>query len=121
MLPKGADLLADIRRQGYRPSDPVWVFIDADRPRPTIYCDMPLEIEVCIRPDASIASLELWPLAGLDVVVHGGNAVTDRLRELLRAIVAIHPSFLMGACPAAGFLFSWSPALNWQFDDLNDE
>jgi hypothetical protein len=119
-LPRGADLLADIRRQGYRPEWPVHLFLDADRPRPTIYSDMPLEIEVCIKPADRIADLDLWPLAGLSVAVHAG-AITDRLRELLRAIVAARPAFIGGACPAEHCLFAWSERTGWQFDRVTDD
>lgn len=121
-FPKGADLLADIRQQGFRPSGPVFVFLDTDRPRPALYADMPLTVEICIRPADQIESLELWPLVGLNVAVHGGSTVTDRLRQLLRAIVAAGPEFVAGACPAEHCLFAWSKQSGWQFDRVpNDE
>lgn len=115
-LPKGADLLADIRRQGFRPSSPVVICLDADYPRTRIYCDMPLWINICIRPSDSIDSLDLWPLADLDIHVHGGNASNERLRALLKAIVGIRPRFIMGGVPAEGLIFAWHPQRGWEFD-----
>ena len=114
-LPKGADLLADIRRQGYRPSGPVVLYLDADYPRPHIYSDMPLSIEICIKPSDSIDSLALWPLADLDIHVHGGNACNARLRALLKALVGIRPRFIMGGVPAERLIFAWHPQRGWEF------
>lgn len=114
-LPKGADLLARIRKQGYRPSGPVFVFIDADRPRPKIYSDMPLTVEICIRSADDIIGLEFWPLADLDLTIHGGVALNDRLRAVLKAITNARPRFLMGSVPAECLLFAWHPQRGWEY------
>ena len=115
-LPKGADLLADIRRQGYRPSDSVVIYLDADYPRPRIYSDMPLSIEICIKPSDLIETLDFWPLADLDIHVHGGSASNERLHALLKAIVKIRPRFIMGGVPVEGLIFAWHPQRGWEFD-----
>lgn len=117
-FPKGADLLASIRRQGYRPSGPVFVFVDADRPRPKIYIDMPLTIEICIRPSDSVDGLEFWPLADLDLSIHGGTALNDRLRAVLKAITKARPRFLIGGVPAERLLFAWQSHRGWEFDHV---
>ena len=117
-FPKGADLLASIRKQGYRPSGPVFVFVDADRPRPKIYADMPLTVEVCIRPTDTVDTLAFWPLADLDLTIHGGGALNDRLRSILKAITQARPRFLMGGVPADGLLFAWHPVRGWEFDHV---
>lgn len=114
-FPKGADLLAAIRKQGYRPSGTVMVFLDADRPRPKIYADLPLTVEVCIRPTDDIGGLDFWPLADLDLTIHGGSALNDRLRTALGAITKARPRFLMGAVPAQRLLFAWCPARGWEY------
>lgn len=114
-LPKGADLLATIRKQGYRPSGPVFVFLDADRPRPKIYSDMPLTVEICIRPADEIGGLEFWPLADLDLTIHGGAALNDRLRTVLKAITRARPNFLIGGVPSERLLFAWHPQRGWEF------
>lgn len=114
-FPKGADLLASIRRQGYRPDGRVFVFLDADRPRPKIYSDLTLTVEICIRPDDEIAGLEFWPLADLDLTIYGGTALNDRLRELLKAITKARPRFLMGGVPAEKLLFAWHPQRGWEY------
>ena len=114
-FPKGADLLASIRKQGYRPSGPVFVFLDADRPRPKIYSDMTLTVEISIRPDHDIGSLEFWPLADLDLTIHGGAALNERLRAVLKAITKVRPRFLMGAVPAERLLFAWHPQRGWEY------
>ncbi len=113
-FPKGADLLAAIRKQGYRPSCPVMVFLDADRPRPKIYADLPLTVEVFIRPADDIGSLEFWPLADLDLTIHGGASMNDRLRAALKAITKAGPRFLMGGVPAERLLFAWHPQRGWE-------
>lgn len=115
-FPKGADLLASVRKQGYRPNGPVFVFVDADRPRPKIYEDMPLTVEICIRPSDNIDGLEFWPLADLDLAIHGGSVLNDRLRAVLKAITKARPRFLMGAVPAERLLFSWHPQRGWDFN-----
>ena len=117
-FPKGADLLATIRKQGYRPSGSVHVFLDADRPRPKIYSDLPLSVEVCIRPSDDIDSLEFWPLADLDLTIHGGAAMNDRLRNVLKAITKASPRFLMGGVPAERLLFAWHPQRGWEHDHV---
>lgn len=114
-LPKGADLLADIRRQGYRPAGQVFVFLDADWPRPKIYSDTPLTVEICIRPGDPIDGLDLRPLVGLDVAIHGGGEVNDRLRALLKAVVQARPQFLMGCVPADRFIFAYHPVRGWEY------
>jgi hypothetical protein len=114
-FPKGADLLATIRKQGYRHSGPVFVFLDIDRPRPKIFSDMPLTAEICIRPAEDIDSLDFWPLADLDLTIHGGTALNDRLRDLLKAITKARPRFLMGGVPAEKLLFSWHPQRGWEY------
>lgn len=114
-FPNGADLLASIRKQGYRPSGLVFVFLDADRPRPKIYADMPLAVEICIRPTDNISSLDFWPLADLDLTIHGGSALNDRLRTLLQAVTKVRPRFLSGAVPAEGFIFTWHPVRGWEY------
>jgi hypothetical protein len=117
-LPKGADLLATIRKQGFRPSGPVFIFLDADRPRPKIYCDVPLTVEICIRPEDDISSLEFWPLADLDLSIHGGAALNDRLRDALKAIAKARPRFLMGGVPADRLLFAWHPVRGWEYANV---
>lgn len=114
-FPKGADLLAAIRKQGYRPSGTVTIFLDADRPRPKIYADLPLAIEVCIRPADDIGGLDFWPLADLDLTIHGGAALNDRLRAALVAITKASPRFLMGGVPAERLLFAWHPQRGWEY------
>lgn len=114
-FPKGVDLLAAIRKQGYRPSGTVTIFLDADRPRPKIYVDLPLAIEVCIRPADDIAGLDFWPLADLDLTIHGGAALNDRLRAALVAITKARPRFLMGGVPAERLLFAWHPQRGWEY------
>lgn len=120
MLPKGADLLADIRRQGYRPSGPVLVCLDADLPRPQIYSDTPLEFEICIKPRDRIADLDLWPLVDLDLAIHAPE-LSDRIREALRAITNAGPRFLMGYAEGASLLFTWDKAQGWQYERVGDE
>lgn len=117
-LPKGADMLADIRRQGFRPTSPVVVFIDADRPRPRIWSDMPIELEICIRPTDQPQGLDFWPLVDLDVHIHGGVQTHDRLRSILKRIVQFKPRFLMGAIPAERLLFAWHPVRGWEFEHV---
>lgn len=114
-LPKGADMLASIRRQGYRPTGPVFIFLDADRPRPKIYADMPLTVEICIRPADIIEDLDFWPVADLDLSIHGGTALNDRLRAVLKAITKARPRFLMGCVPAEQMLFAWHPQRGWEY------
>ena len=116
--PKGADLLASVRKQGYRPSGSVFVFLDADRPRPKIFTDLPLAIEICIRPADNIDGLDFWPLADLDLTIHGGTALNDRLRAVLKAITAARPRFLMGGVPAERLLFAWHPQRGWEFEHV---
>lgn len=118
MLPKGADLLASIRKQGFRPSGPVFVFINSDRPRPKIYADMPLTVEICIRPGDSIEGLEFWPLADLELAIHGGAALNDRLRAALKAITQVRPRFVMGGVPAERLLFAWHPVRGWEYANV---
>lgn len=115
-LPKGADLLASIRRQGFRPSGPVFVFLDADRPRPKIYSDIPLRVEISARAADPIEALTFWPICDLDVHVHGGQALNDRLRATLRAIAKARPRTIMGCVPAERLLFLWRPQCGWEFD-----
>lgn len=117
-LPKGADLLADIRRQGLRPSDFVLVFLDADRPRPKIYCDALPTLEICIKPTDGPDEVDLWPLSDLDVVVHGGDALSDRLRAFLKLIVRQRPRLVLGAVPANRLCFSWRPESGWDFEHV---
>lgn len=114
-LPKGADLLADIRRQGFRPIDPVLVFIDADRRRPKIYSDVALAVEICIKPTDQPEELDLWPLRDLDVLVHGGDVLDDRLRALLKLIVRQCPRVIVGGVPAESLFFCWRPGCAWEF------
>lgn len=118
MLPKGADLLATIRKQGFRPTGQVFVFVDADSPRPKIYADLPLSIEICIRPADDIGGLEFWPLADLDLTIHGGTAMSDRLRAALKAITKARPRFLMGGVPAERLLFVWRQQGGWEFANV---
>jgi hypothetical protein len=117
-LPKGADMLASIRRQGFRPAEAVFVFVDADRPRPTIYSDVPLTLEICIRPTDNIDDLDFWPLVDLDLTIHGGTALNDRLRSTLKAIVKARPRSLLGAVPAEKLLFAWQPKRGWEFEHV---
>lgn len=118
-FPKGGDLLADIRRQGYRPALPVLVCLDADRPLPALYSDQPPLLDLIIKPRDAIEQLDFWPVADLDVHVHGGIALNDRLRGLLRALVRARPRFLMGGVPRAGLLFSWGPARGWEWEGID--
>lgn len=117
-LPKGADLLAEIRRQGYRPTAPVWLFVDADRPRPEIWSDMPLDLEICIKPTDQLQDLDFWPLVDLDIAVHGGSQTNDRLRAILKRLTHFKPRFLMGGVPAERLLFAWHPARGWEFANV---
>ena len=112
-LPKGADLLVDIRRQGFRPSLPVFVYLDADRPRPTIFCDMPIEIEICIRPSDVIADLDFRSVTDLVVAVVA-DSMSDRLRSLLKAIRRVNPSSIGGGIPAQNVIFAWTPLHGWE-------
>ncbi len=113
-LPKGADLLSEIRHQGFRPSRPVFVFLDADRPRPKIYCDMPLDIEICVRPGEPIAELDFRSLVGLSIAV-SAPANNGRLRELLLAIRRIQPEFIGGGIPSENMIFAWHPLHGWEY------
>lgn len=115
MLPKGSDLLASIRRQGFRPGGSVCLFLDADRPRQKIYSDVPLAVEISIRPADDIAGLDFWPLADLDLTIHGGSALNDRLRALLKEVIKVRPRFLMGGVPAERLLFAWHPQRGWEY------
>lgn len=116
-LPKGADLLADVRRQGFRPTVPVFVFVDADRRRPKIYSDLPLDIEICIKPTDRLEEIDLWPLRDLDVLVHG-IALDDRLRAVLKLIVKQVPRVILGAVPVENLAFCWRPGCAWEFDHV---
>lgn len=120
MLAKGADLLADVRRQGFKPSAPVVIFLDANLPRPQIYQGMPLDFQICIKPGDKIADLEFWLLADLDLAIHA-PAMTDRTRDALRAITNAGPRFAMGYVEGASLLFTWSKAQGWQFETITDE
>lgn len=117
-LPKGADMLANIRRQGFRPNFPVIVFIDADRPRPKVLSDLPLMLEVCIKPTDQPEDLDFWPVVDLDIAVHGGRQTNDRLRAILKRIVQCRPRFLMGAVPAERLMFAWHPQRGWEFQHV---
>ena len=113
-LPKGADLLAEIRRQGYRPTGTVFVFVDADRPRPKIYSDLPVEVEICIRPTDAIDELDLHCLAGLNVAV-SAPSLSDRLRSLLKVIQRARPAFISGGVSSENMVFAWSRQRGWEF------
>jgi hypothetical protein len=97
------------------PNGLVFVFLDADRPRPEICADLPLDVEICIRPTDDIGDLTFWPVADLDLAIHGGAVANDCLRAALRAIVRVRPRFLAGGVPAEGLLFSWRPGCGWEF------
>lgn len=112
-LPKGADLLADIRRQGFRPSRPVFVYLNADRPRPKIFCDMPIDIEICIRPGEAIDSLDFLSLTGLSIAV-SAPANDNRLRALLKALQRIQPELIGGGVPSQNLIFAWHPLRGWE-------
>ena len=116
-LPKGIDLLADIRRQGFRPDAGVFVFVNANRPRPRIYSDVPLDLEVCVRSDDRIDRAALWPLADLDIHLHA-PATTERFRDVARAVIAARPRFVIGAIPDEGRIFKWSPSAGWSHEIL---
>jgi hypothetical protein len=118
-FPKGGDLLADIRRQGFRPALPVLIHLDADRPLPMLCSDLPTLVDIIVRPRDAIEHLDFWPVVDLDVHVHGGVTLNDRLRALLRALVKACPRFLMGAVPRAGLLFAWSPARGWEWEGID--
>jgi hypothetical protein len=116
-IPKGADLLADVRRQGFRPSVPVFVFVDANRRRSKIYSDAALDVEICIKPTDRLEEIDLWPLRDLDVLVHG-IALDDRLRAVLKLIVKQAPQVILGAVPAENLVFCWRPGRAWEFDHV---
>lgn len=112
-LPKGADLLVDIRCQGFRPTLPVFVYLDADRPRPTIYRDLPVEIEICIRPSDAIEELDFRSLVDLVVAVVA-DSMSDRLLSLLKAIRRANPASIGGGIPSQSVIFAWTPAHGWE-------
>ena len=114
-LPKGADLLTDIRRQGFRPCGSVFVLLDASRPRPKIYNDMPVTIEICIQPGESIDDLDFRCLVGLSVAVSVSSR-DDRMRALLKAIQRVEPEFIGGAAFSENMIFAWHPARGWEFE-----
>jgi hypothetical protein len=112
------DFLLAVRRQGFRPSHPVWVFLDQNRPRPAIWADLPLAFEISIRPADEIARLDFRGLIGLSVAVWA-EALTDRLRALLVAIVRCRPDFLSGVADE-NLLFAWHPERGWEFDRIGE-
>jgi hypothetical protein len=117
-LPIGADLLADIRRQGYRPANPVFVFIDSSRCRTILCSDMPIEVEIIIRPSDDVADLDFWPVRDLFVNLHGLAEMNNRVRAVLRELVRSGARHIMGCVPAERLIFAWRPALGWEFDHV---
>lgn len=115
-LPIGADMLADIRRQGYRPSNAVFVFVDSHRQRQVIYCDMPLEVEIIVRPSDAIDDLDFWPVCDLFVNLHGLVEMSDRVRAVLKALIKCSPRLIMGCVPTENLIFAWHPVRGWEFE-----
>jgi len=115
-LPIGADMLADIRRQGFRPSGSVFVFVDSDRHRPKLYSDLPVAVEIIIRPDDCIDDLDFWPVRGLFVQLHGLAEMNDRVRIVLKALIKCGASHIMGCVPTENMIFAWHPVRGWEFD-----
>lgn len=117
-LPKGADMLAAIRRKGYRPAGSVFIGLDTDLPRPRADDDLRLSVNISIKSSDAIEDLDFWPLADLDIDFHGGDSMNDRVRAALKAIINAKPRFLMGSVPAEGLLFAWEPSRGWEFDHV---
>lgn len=113
-LPKGADLLSEIRRQGFKPQSPVYIFLDADRPRPKIYRDLPLDIEICIRPNELIEAFDYGLLSGLTVAVVA-HELNDRLRLLLICIKQAQPLSIGGVVLSENLIYSWAPSMGWDY------
>jgi hypothetical protein len=111
------DFLLAVRRQGFRPEHPVWVFVDEHRPRPPIWGDLPLEFELCVLSCDDAGGLDFRGLIGLSVAVTA-KRTDNRLRALLRAIQRVRPSDIGGGVPSEGLIFSWNPRLRWQFDEV---
>ena len=114
-IPKGMDLLLHLRGQGVKPAFPVWVFLDQNRPRERIYCDMPITCDICVLPSDDVSTLDFRGLVGLSIVVFAERK-TDRLRALLKAIVKASPEFVSGAAVDDRLLFVWKPNRGWESD-----
>lgn len=84
-LPKGLDMIADIRHQGFKPKSLVFVWLDRNIQRPKLYRDVPLPLDVSVLPTDRISDLDFSPLVGLDVQILATEK-NERLRELIRAI-----------------------------------
>jgi hypothetical protein len=113
------NFLLDIRRQGFKPADPVLVFVDADRPKPMIYSDMPLDFEICIRPHDNVFGMDFRGLVGLSVAVVA-KEMNDRLRAVLSAIKRANPAFIGGGVPSENLMFAWYPSRGWEFDHVDE-
>lgn len=109
-------MLAEIRRRGLRPDRSVYVFMDANRPRPREGDDLRLTVEISIRKEDVIEQLDFWPLRNLDVAFCGCREMNDRVRAVLKAIVGAKPRFLAGAVADEQRLFCWSPERGWESD-----
>lgn len=112
MMPRNLDILESIRRQGMRPTSPVIVRLDTQVDRLRLHCDLPINIEVGISPDLAIDAIELWPLCGLSVAIWA-PAVSDRLRELAKAVQKVAPEFITIATPC-GIVSTWHTGRGWE-------
>lgn len=112
MMPRNLDLLASIRRQGMRPVSPVIVRLDAQVDRLRLHSDLPINIEAGISPDLAIDSIELWPLCGLSVAIFA-PAVSERLRDLAKAVQKVSPEFVVIATPG-GIVSTWNAGRGWE-------
>lgn len=113
MLPVNLDMLASIRRQGMRPAAPVIIRLDDKVKRAPVFCDIPIDIDVGVPRDVPIDALELWPVCGLSVAIFAPG-LSDRLRELVRAVVNTRPSFLTVITLETGFVCAWHPDRGWE-------
>lgn len=92
------------------------MFIDSFRHRPVIYCDMPLEVEIIIRPNDSIDALDFWPVRDLFINLHGLAEMNDRVRVVLKALIKCGARHIMGCVPTENLIFAWDPVRGWEFD-----
>ena len=117
--PRGMSFLLDIRRQGFKPSSPVFIRLDDDHRTclPTIYSDIPLSFEINVAADEEIEDQDFRPLIGLSVAVLAPT-LNDRLRHLLKAIQRIKPEFIAGGVPSENLIFAWHPSRGWEFANV---
>lgn len=113
MIPKGLDMLLEVRRQGFRPEYPVFVLADRDKPRPPVFVDMPIAFEICIRPSDRVEDLDLRGLIGLSIAV-AVDSMNERARNILRAIVKAQPALVAGGALSENLIFCWRPGVGWE-------